>query len=316
MEQKILSLLLAMVMIVSVGFQVHADEIEIPKADDSIQEIDGNRENGLYLASEQISDDVIKYAESQKPIVFNSLKDILSSETGEISVAYGSPFKLNTVDYIPIIADNKVISLLAIIKMNGEYGWSLSKDFSQGLNKISNITSIENPANLYTDRGNVYAVIAGDTHQLTFNPEIPTVELGSTRISTNAEIVNLLNFESETQHINIVNLDSTLKDKSILNKQLIKYAKKKNSNPTKKSSAISFSSVKKQIDAGKPIYLGCEGKDTYKKARHALVLRGYDSDTYSVWNPWDAEYVSMSQSTKSIAVSGDSFVWDSTIYGW
>lgn len=33
-----------------------------------------------------------------------------------------------------------------------------------------------------------------------------------------------------------------------------------------------------KIIAFKPIYLGCEGKDTYKKGRHALVLRGYNID--------------------------------------
>lgn len=33
-----------------------------------------------------------------------------------------------------------------------------------------------------------------------------------------------------------------------------------------------------KIIAFKPIYLGCEGKYTYKKSRHALVLRGYNID--------------------------------------
>lgn len=112
--------------------------------------------------------------------------------------------------------------------------------------------------------------------------------------------------------------NTELKSKSITNKQLIKYANSKKSYPSRTSNTISQSKVVTQINSSKPIYLGCEGSGTYKKARHALVLRGYNtkSSTYSVWNPWNAKYVSMSMSSKSIAVSGGKFVWDTTIYGW
>lgn len=96
----------------------------------------------------------------------------------------------------------------------------------------------------------------------------------------------------------------------------IKYANKVKSYPTRVTSTLSDSVVRSQIDQGKPIYLNCAGKDTYKKARHALVLRGYNDSTYSVWNPWKASYASMSKNTKSLPVSGGAFVWEITIYNW
>ncbi|MBM0045992.1 C39 family peptidase [Anaerococcus sp. mt242] len=109
-----------------------------------------------------------------------------------------------------------------------------------------------------------------------------------------------------------------LKKKSISHKQLIKYANNKKSYPSESTGTLSLDSVKKQINSNKSIYLNCYGTGTYKKANHALVLRGYNtrSNTYSIWNPWNASYVSMSISSKSISVNGGKFVWSSTIYGW
>ncbi|MBP3223281.1 MAG: hypothetical protein J6M18_05075 [Actinomycetaceae bacterium] len=37
---------------------------------------------------------------------------------------------------------------------------------------------------------------------------------------------------------------------------------------------------------------------------------------YSVWNPWNKSYVSMSINSKRIAVDGGAFTWDVTIYNW
>lgn len=163
--------------------------------------INKSTDNGLYLVSKYISDDVIQYAESQKDIVFSSLKDVLSNQLDSYeTISYGNAFKLNNIDYIPIVSNGKVISLLGIVEIDGEYGWSLSEDFSDGLNKIANITSLQNPARLYSYNGNVYAIISDETYQLSFNPEIQTVDIISTRNTEfNNEIVNILDNNSKTE---------------------------------------------------------------------------------------------------------------------
>lgn len=112
---------------------------------------------------------------------------------------------------------------------------------------------------------------------------------------------------------------SDLENETISHDQLISYAKLKDCSPSKSSGTLEQSTVVSQINNSKPIYLSCEGTGTYKKANHALVLRGYDTSakTYSIWNPWNTTYEKMPISTKEYAVdSSSTFKWVSTIYGW
>ncbi|MDO5696145.1 MAG: C47 family peptidase [Eubacteriales bacterium] len=350
-------------------------------AGSNLEERFENNVSSLYIASDPVSEGYINYAKEEKMNIFMSLPDVVSDELSYLdsdeNIYFGNAFVLNDINYIPILANNKVIALLAVIETNGEYSWTLSSDFSDGLNSIAKKTSRNKPAVLYTDKGNVYANISGDIHQLTFNPEIKSIQQDNHRMNPfveNKEIVNVYNVSNKTEvkysriqystrassskyltldlketqgdqswcsafagaqilryrgkgniyaqyimryyYPNVSNTD--LKDKSITNSELIKYANKKKSYPSQIDNTLSISTVKSQINSYKPIYLGCRGNGTYKKARHALVLRGYNtnSSTYSVWNPWNAKYVSMSTSSKSIAVSGGTFTWDTTIYGW
>lgn len=338
----------------------------------------------LYVLSPSINRDAILYADYEKYNVFLSLKDVMGENfyelQGEHEVSYGSAFKLNDIDYIPIVVNNKIIALLAILETNGEYSWTLSEGFSEELNKIAKLTSKETPAMLYTENGNVYATVAGGIYQLTFHPEVSELNrnLGyHLNLKEQSDVINVLNTDDKNT-IKLENIlyetkanlsagarylsldlketqgkqtwcsafagaqmmryrgkgniyakaimkyfypkvgDTDLKTKSISNKQLIEYARTKKSYPIKVASTLSEAAVRKQIDSSKPIYLGCEGTGTYKKRRHALVLRGYNRNTksYSVWNPWDAKYVAMSMSSKSIAVKGGKFIWDATIYNW
>lgn len=107
-----------------------------------------------------------------------------------------------------------------------------------------------------------------------------------------------------------------LANESISNDQLIKFANSKKSYPKRVSRALSDSEVKAQINSLRPIYMGTKGGGDYKKGRHALVLRGYNDTTYSVWNPWNGYYSSISKSSKTLTVAGGSFVWDVSIYNW
>lgn len=110
-----------------------------------------------------------------------------------------------------------------------------------------------------------------------------------------------------------------LETESISRSQLVSYAKGKGYKSTKESSStLSNSTVVSEIYTNTtPIYAGCEGTGTYKKARHALVISGYDNSksTYTVWNPWYDYTETINQSSKTYKVnSSSSFIWDVTIY--
>lgn len=112
---------------------------------------------------------------------------------------------------------------------------------------------------------------------------------------------------------------SNLESETITHSQLIAYAKLKGCSPSKNSGTFSQSAVVVQIDSSQPLYLSCVGSGTYSKTNHALVLRGYNLNAgiYSVWNPWNSYYETMSISTHVYAMdSSSSFTWAETIYGW
>ena len=363
----LMTIIMSIIMLISINTNAESFSVE--------------KEKFLYIESEPVSKSCVKYLKEEQLNIFSSLRDVVEEELYKLNdrdrIYFGNGFVLNEIEYIPILCNNKIIALLAILEENDEYSWTLSADFSEGLNKIASKTSAEKPAKLYTNNGNVYADISGVVYQLTFNPKLES--FNQERLMTNflgksKDVINIYNkmdrmeknyfdivYELRALSSNNLALDlketqgdqswcsafagaqilryrskgniyaedimkyyypdddsTSLKKRSITNSELIEYANMKGSYPSKTNDTLSINQVKSQIDSDKPIYLGCEGKDTYKKSRHALVLRGYniDRNTYSVWNPWNAKYISMSISSKSIAVSGGKFVWDSTIYDW
>lgn len=111
---------------------------------------------------------------------------------------------------------------------------------------------------------------------------------------------------------------SDLKNESVSRSQLVSYSKEKGfSKTTESSSTLSNSSVVSEINNDSPFYAGCAGFGSYKKARHALAVCGYNNNTstYTVWNPWYANTETISQSSKTYVVNSESsFKWDCTIY--
>lgn len=110
-----------------------------------------------------------------------------------------------------------------------------------------------------------------------------------------------------------------LEKEEISRSQLVSYAKDKGYKNTKESSStLSNSTVVSEIYTNTtPIYAGCAGSGSYAKARHALVICGYNNtkETYTVWNPWYNYTETISQSTKTYKVnSSSSFKWDVSIY--
>lgn len=337
----------------------------------------------IYVYTEEINKNIQKYAVDNFENFSAVLPEVLEGQnTKLLNVSavptMGSGFKMNDVAFFPILIEEKVIALVSIFEDSSQLEgltWSLSVDFSNGLNLLNELSSREKPANLYIKDNNVYAEISSQQiYKLTDNP---ILEITSNDLNLDEKnVVNimdpiLINRKSVIHYKNNVSTlsarqkyltldlketqsdqpwcsafagaqilrykgkgniyakdimkyfypklsDSALKKESISHAQLIKYANIKKSYPKKDPSTLVFSKVKTQIDNNKPIYLSAYGSGTYEKARHALVLRGYNENhsSYSVWNPWNKTYVSMPISSKKISVSGGTFTWDSTIYDW
>lgn len=138
-----------------------------------------------------------------------------------------------------------------------------------------------------------------------------------------AAIVRTKNNQSSPEAEDIIKYfhpnSKDLTKEAINDSEVKKYGRDNDFKTKYKSSTLSHSSVKSEINSGNPIYLSTVGEGSYKKGRHALVLRGYsdNSDTYSVWNPWDKDsYVTIDKNDKELVVSGGSFTWEKTVYNW
>ena len=141
----------------------------------------GRKQQGsLYVTSDKVSEEAVSYAKEEKNNIFLSLEDTIPDEINQLDkdavLSYGTVFRLNEIDYIPIISDCKILALIAVAETDGEYGWTLSEDFSPELNNIAELTSIDTPAKLYIKKGNIYADISGSTYPLTYHVELPTID--------------------------------------------------------------------------------------------------------------------------------------------
>ncbi len=113
--------------------------------------------------------------------------------------------------------------------------------------------------------------------------------------------------------------ETELPDVGISRAEIVKYAKELGYvSTTESSTTLSSSTVVSELSTyDTPIYAGCYGTGNYIKARHALVIAGYDdsSSAYTVWNPWRKSYETMPYDTLTYKVNSSStFVWDVTIY--
>lgn len=141
---------------------------------------DRKQQGSLYVTSDKVSEEAVSYAKEEKNNIFLSLEDTIPDEINQLDkdavLSYGTVFRLNEIDYIPIISDCKILALIAVAETDGEYGWTLSESFSPELNNIAELTSIDTPAKLYIKKGNIYADISGSTYPLTSHVELPTID--------------------------------------------------------------------------------------------------------------------------------------------
>lgn len=155
MRKRIISILLV-VLFCALSFNTPTSNAESEKT---------NHNPVLYVATKEINKRIIDYAITQKDRVYESLPQVVgnwSKIRNKKSITYGRAFKINDIIYIPIISNNTIIALLEIVdEGSNEYSWILSIDFSEGLNRLSGITSKQNPAILYAAKRDIYAHVSG-----------------------------------------------------------------------------------------------------------------------------------------------------------
>lgn len=73
-----------------------------------------------------------------------------------------------------------------------------------------------------------------------------------------------------------------------------------------------------QIDDNMPVFARCRRYDGIIPKHHAVAIRRYNtnSDTYSIWNPWNGYYESMPISTREYIVGDRNHTWVDTVYNW
>lgn len=110
-------------------------------------------------------------------------------------------------------------------------------------------------------------------------------------------------------------------DAGISNKQIIDIAGKYDLSPTS-GNPLSYTSVKTEINAGRPIYMQMQRPEGTEKKYHALTLIGYDSTTYTVLNPWFEDAYTIAKNNDGSKVTyfdedGErTYTWYTSIYNW
>ena len=336
-------------------------------------------DTGLFIETESTERFVDKYIKSESNKIIMSLPEVVPNWDDYVfltdKITFGMSFVLGVVDYYPIICEDKVIALVGVVPDRNNMGWTLSTDFSDGLNEISELTTEEDPAELFVRDGNVYAEINNEEIQLTDIPEVKTNEKNMCELVDGEEkaVVNVLQKDvrilakrklkksihlasTATKYLTLDRRESQsgnswcsaystaqilryngintyarqlmkwaypgISDTELLTKRfthgLIAYcAQGYGFNVVEYCDRLSFSAIKSQIDACLPIYIDGSGGGG-RTGRHAFVLRGYNdyNKSYSVWNPWNTSYTTVSNNSSIISVNGGYYDWNYTIYNW
>lgn len=110
-------------------------------------------------------------------------------------------------------------------------------------------------------------------------------------------------------------------DAGITNRQIIDVAGQYNLSPTS-GNPLSYTNVKTEINAGRPIYMQMQRPEGTEKKYHALTLIGYDSTTYTVLNPWFAGAYTIAKNNDGSQVTYfdedgyRTYTWSTSIYNW
>lgn len=212
------------------------------------------------------------------------------------------------------------------------YGKNIKEDKLKNFQKISIQSSDNEVINCKTP---IQYLSKIDTSEITVNNTLPRFKYLNTTIRetqssypwcaayVTAFIVNFRTGRTDIRARDVVKFahpnSNNIYQETVSRSQCIAFAKKYGLNPYQPSSNISYSTAKRQIAAGKPVYMGCDEISGDKKGRHALALRGYNEQTgvFSVWNPWYNYYETMPIDTRIYtATNGSRWEWKRSIIDW
>lgn len=157
--KKILSLLLALTILMSTGTVAHASTFSPQSSTD-----------GFYIASEEVPKGVRTHIQESIAGIISDIYD-----TSDISVS--EPFKLfNTsfdLYYSLVFSNGKIVATYRSYETDGRYTgiFSENAELIEGFERISSLTSIENPAKIISgEYDDVYALIGSDVYPVFSDP--------------------------------------------------------------------------------------------------------------------------------------------------
>jgi len=259
------------------------------------------------------------------------------------SVVIKNGFKFNETMIYPVMANNKILSYLMVYYDDtNSLNWALNGIIPEHILKDMKVN--EENVEIYnlnkillneTKSDSTFMDIEYDYSNLNWNN---VEKLNIRTSSSNTRIIPLRIIEIQENKpwcsayaasaiINTKDRNQTTTAYSIMNhfefpsgltdSQIQKYSHYRGYK-TSMQSTLSMDQIRGQINNNSPIYLDANRYENgVVKARHALVLSGYDvgSNKAYVWNPW-GYYTWFSISTKSIPLGSFKFKWDLSIIGW
>lgn len=98
--------------------------------------------------------------------------------------------------------------------------------------------------------------------------------------------------------------------------EIIRYANKEGLYPQYKGAGFTHAMLRDQINNYHPVFMSFRNISV-AGSLHALMMRGYNSSTYSVWNPWYSTYETMPAGTDYYVDRNNStYQWTYSIVNW
>lgn len=155
--KKIVSLLLAVMLILSIGIVTFANSSQITN-------------NGFYVVKGDVPDDVYTHIQGSIVGIVSDLYEI-----NQISVS--APFQLfyaaNELYYSLVYSDNEIVGTYRCFEIDGRYTgvFSENSEIIEGFEKVSLLTSPDRPAKIIAGEYNdIYAIIGSSTYTILSDP--------------------------------------------------------------------------------------------------------------------------------------------------
>lgn len=163
----------------------------------------------MYLLSESVPEGAIKYCQDNIYKFLSSYQYEYQVDTSNFK--YANPFVLRNdeskVDmyYFPIINNGYIVATFRVVMEGDKYIGFLSEGLAKELNALSAKTSLESPAKIEVNNGNIIAKLDGEIEVLQEDPTGKSIKISKKSNSKNSiKIVNCLDTsKSEIKRIPI-----------------------------------------------------------------------------------------------------------------